>query len=309
MRKFAMYLIPILVLISGCGYKFPLPPENPGTLPSEEDYLIVRNTSWDNQVFSEIRDILVGKDGYIYVLERGALLRYNTNGDLVELFHAGFADARSVAQDVSRRLYVADSSQILVFSRDRELLYIIDFGDSLFPCGIDVNFSGEIIISDSARNKVVRIDSTGSLLETIASEGSGILSVMNPHGIFIDEKYFRILVASTGNNWVEGLSINLPRVSMVHLGGITHEGGDTAGVFLYPTDVWVDTLGYIYVLDYGNRRIQKFDFEGKFVHLEDFTNFPISMATSKDGMYLYVAFSDRIVKMKKPELPQNPGGN
>lgn len=301
-------LLSILVLVLACGNKYPLPPENPGSLPSEEDYIPVRNTSWDNQRFNEVQDLIVGKDGYIYVLEKGTLFRLNVNGDLVDTFFNGFKEAKAIAQDLSRNIYIADSSKILVFTRDKVLLYEIDFSDTINPSGLDVDSYKNLYISDSYRSFVVKTDSVGNFIEFIALEGSGILNVNNPGGIFVDEKYRRIVIASTGNNWVEALTLASPRGSALHLGGFTHEGGDTAGVFTRPTDVWVDTLGFIYVLDYGNKRIQKFNNDGGVVQIEDFDEFPVSLSTSRDGMYLYAAFPDKVIKMKKPDLPQNPGG-
>jgi hypothetical protein len=304
--KFGAFIVFILGL--SCGYKYPLPPENPGSLPYEEDYIEVRNTSWDNQTFNGIRDIIVGKDGYIYVLEAHALLKLNFNGDLVDTFYSDFVNAKSVAQDVSRNLYITDSCMIYVFDRDKNLLRVINFADTLKPYGIDVDSRKYLYITEPELHKLVKLDSLGNFVELIASYGSGILSVNNPHGLFVNEKMGAVIVASTGNNWVEALSITTPRVSIVHLGGTTHEGGDTVGVFNTPTDVWSDTLGNIYVLDYGNNRVQKFRQTGEFVTQEGFSVAPVSLATSKDGAYLYVAFSNKVLKMKKPELPQNPGG-
>ncbi|MDI6851208.1 MAG: NHL repeat-containing protein [bacterium] len=308
MRYFNLAVLTILVLAFGCGYKYPLPPENPGALPNEEDYIEVRNTSWDIQTFSEIKDIIVGKDGYIYVLEEHALLKLNSNGDLVDTFYSGFVTAKSVAQDVRRNVYVTDSCFIYVFDRDKNLLIAIDFADTLKPHGIDVDSNKNIYITQPEIHKLIKLDSLGNFVEIIVSYGSGILSVNNPLGLFVNEKMGAVIVASAGNNWVEAISLTQPRVNIVHLGGTTHEGGDTAGVFNYPTDVWSDTLGNIYVLDYGNKRIQKFRETGEFVTEKRFENVPVSLATSKDGVYLYVAFSDKVLKMKKPELPQNPGG-
>ncbi len=307
MKRF-LYLVLTGFLTVNCGYKYPLPPENPGSLPGEEDYIPVKNTAWDFASFNGVVDILMGKDGYIYILERGVLLRYNVNGVLVDTVYSQFMSARTLTQDISRKIYVGDGSKVHVLSRDREYLYCIDFGDTVNISGIDVSSSKEIYISDSLRSVVIKVDSLGNYLETFAFEGSGILNVRNPMGLFVDEKHGRVIVASMGNNWVEGLSISSPRISLLHLGGISHQGGDTAGVFLYPVDVWCDTSGYIYVLDRGNSRIQKFNYEGQFLHLESFEESPVSIATTKDGLYLYVAFADRVLKMKKPELPQNPGG-
>ena len=41
--------------------------------------------------------------------------------------------------------------------------------------------------------------------------------------------------------------------------------GSGQGQFNCPTDVAVDNEGFVYVADYGNHRIQKFNIEGQFV--------------------------------------------
>jgi len=308
MRYTKLLVLTILVLVLGCGYKYPLPPENPGSLPNEEDYIEVKNTSWDIQTFNGIKDLIVGKDGYVYVLEEHVLLKLNSNGDLVDTFYSGFSMAKSVSQDAERKIYITDSCFIYVFDRDKNLIRVIDFADTLKPHGMDVDSHENIYITEPEIHTLIKLDSLGNFVELIASYGSGILSVNNPLGLFVNEKMGAVIVASSGNNWVEAISLTLPRVNIVHLGGTTHEGGDTAGVFNYPTDVWSDTLGNIYVLDYGNKRIQKFRETGEFVMEERFESALVSLATSKDGSYLYVAFPDKVLKMKKPELSQNPGG-
>jgi len=302
------YFLFLFLVLGGCGYKYPLPPESPGSLPNEEDYIKVENTSWDRVTFGGIKDIMVGKDGYIYVLESHDLLRFTINGDLVDTFYVNFTDARSVAQDIARNLYVTDSGTVYIFTRDGALIRTLTFSDGFDPIGVDVSAQRIIYLSDSIKHLVIGVDTLGNVVDTVATEGTGILSVRTPVGLSVSDKFNGIAIASKGNNWVECLTLSKPRVSLIHLGGLTHEGGDTAGVFNLPTDVWVDTFLNVYVLDFGNGRIQKFDSTGRFIHMEEFSSQPVSMATTKDGVNLYVAFVDRVIKMKKPEIPQNPGG-
>ncbi len=44
------------------------------------------------------------------------------------------------------------------------------------------------------------------------------------------------------------------------------EGLQTTGLFSFPQDLALDSAGNVYVTDYGNRRIQKFDNDGNFLH-------------------------------------------
>ena len=44
------------------------------------------------------------------------------------------------------------------------------------------------------------------------------------------------------------------------------EGLQTTGLFSFPQDMAVDSGGNVYITDYGNRRIQKFDNDGNFLH-------------------------------------------
>ena len=44
------------------------------------------------------------------------------------------------------------------------------------------------------------------------------------------------------------------------------QGLQITGLFSFPQDIAVDSAGNVYVSDYGNRRIQKFDNDGNFLH-------------------------------------------
>ena len=44
------------------------------------------------------------------------------------------------------------------------------------------------------------------------------------------------------------------------------QGLQITGLFSFPQDLAVDSGGNVYVSDYGNRRIQKFDNDGNFLH-------------------------------------------
>jgi len=309
MKKINWTLIIIFLMVLGCGKKYPLPPEPETGMPSEESYLVVSNTSWDFTRFINLRDIIVGEDGYIYIVDSSSLLKFNVYGDLVDTFCTNLDIPVSCAQDISRNIYILEqgAKRISVYTRDKDFLYEIT--DTTFGVlrGISVSTDGRIFVSDSLKDLLLEVDSSG-VIDTIATPGNGILQVDDPMGIFADQERNRILVASMGHNWVEGISLTEPRYSVNHLGGLTHSGGSDEGFFLRPVDVYADTSGYIYVADYDNYRVQKFDRDSVFIVAVQFDEKPRSVAVSKDGKYMYVGFKEKVIKLKKPEIPEQPGG-
>ena len=309
MKKINWTLIIIFSMVLACGKKYPLPPEPKTGMPSEESYLVVSNTSWDFTRFTNLKDIIVGEDGYIYIVDSSSLLKFNVYGDLVDTFRTDLDIPVSCAQDISRNIYILEqgAKRISVFTRDKDFLHEIQ--DTTFGVlrGISVSKDGRIFVSDSLKDLLLEVDSSG-VIDTIATPGSGILQVDDPTGIFADQERNRILVASMGHNWVEGISLTEPRYSVNHFGGVTHSGGSDEGFFLRPIDVYADTSGYIYVADYDNYRVQKFNSDSIFIVAVQFDEKPRSVAVSKDGKYMYVGFKEKVIKLKKPEIPEQPGG-
>lgn len=71
--------------------------------------------------------------------------------------------------------------------------------------------------------------------------------------------------------------------------------GDGKGEFKHPTDLVTDSRGNLYVLDYGNKRIQKFNKLGQFLQFfgnvgEHALKNPVSLAIDKDD-FIYVVDS------------------
>ncbi|HSD05330.1 MAG TPA: HYR domain-containing protein, partial [Nitrosopumilaceae archaeon] len=71
------------------------------------------------------------------------------------------------------------------------------------------------------------------------------------------------------------------------------QGLQTTGLFSFPQNSDVDSSGNIYVTDYGNRRIQKFDSDGNFLHTwgikgSDNGQFQFPIGIAIQGEYVYV---------------------
>lgn len=299
MRNF----IPILTLLFllGCGKKYPIPPEYDYGLPPEESYVLVDEWPGDmGYELNAVADVLVGEDGFIYALTGGDVKKLFENGQLNRVVIDGLSSPSAIHQDRKRNIYIADGETIRIFNRDGDSIYA--FRDTSLVVTSGIAAEGEkIFVSDSERDLVLSYDTLGNLIDTVASYGAGILNVDEPLDLYILEG--KIFVVSSEQNWVEAISIDTPRVNLLHLGGETHEGDTLPGYFIDPVDVVVDDSACVYVADGGNQRIQKFDSQGNFIVETELSESPVSVAVSGDGRSLYVGFADRIEKYKRPETP------
>jgi sugar lactone lactonase YvrE len=123
--------------------------------------------------------------------------------------------------------------------------------------------------------------------------GSDTWGLASPRALSVNHRG-DIVIADTGNHRV---------IAVTRSGGIVQEFGGFGwedGQFDTPSDVAVDQGFYVYVLDEGNRRVQRFDAEGDFVDLvvdEDEAGSPVSLAVGQAGEILLVdADSQSVVK-------------
>lgn len=294
----------ILFVLFGCGRKYPIPPEYDYSLPPEESYVLVATWTGDGEYdLTNTVDVIVGTDGFIYVLTSNDVKKLYENGNLYEIIIEGLSSASAIHQDRSRNIYIADENFVRMFSRDGDL--ISSFEDTTIVSLAGITSDGDLIfISDSERNLVLTYDTSGNLIDTVASSGAGILNVDRPLGLCVWRD--RIFIVSSDHNWVEALSLSKPRVNLLHLGGETHNGDTLEGYFITPVDVAIDDSGCVYVAEDGNRRIQKFDRYGDFIIETELSEAPVSVAVSRDGRSLFVGFTDRVEKYKRPETPGAP---
>ncbi len=302
MKKFL--LIGIIVLLAGCGKKYPIPPEpTTGGLPPLGSY--VQDVNWPGSSinFHDIKDVIVGKDGFIYVLDGEAAYRLLITGEVVGQINIP-PRMEAMAQDDQRNLYFAGmDSSVYRYSRSG-VWDTIRVPDSLANItGITVG--EQIIVSDTLKDLVIAF-LPDSAIDTVAVFGSGALFVDNPLDLWLDPMD-RVLTVSYNHNWVEAFPLDSLQ-PFLHLGGDNPEGDTTEGTFRMPIDVVSDDSAYIYVAD--SFRIQKFDFVGNFVtdvRFEDLR--PVSVAVTDDGKYLIVAFRDQLYKFERFDGLQQGGGS
>ena len=118
------------------------------------------------------------------------------------------------------------------------------------PKGLAVDSKGNIYISDSWNNRVLKLDPSGKLINTFGGEDDKV-QLSGPTGLAVD-KFGNVFICDNGNNRI--LKLN-PEGTLVSEFG---SSGDGKGQFNGPTGIGIDSRGNVYVSDLGNDRVQKF---------------------------------------------------
>ncbi len=151
-----------------------------------------------------------------------------------------------------------------------------------FPDATDMTVDGErnIYITSFSNPRIVRIDLNGKAEEIIRTGYSG--------GIYgIDFNSGRILLSDFKNDTI--IVASTSGKILYKFGG----KGSADGFFHGPKGVSFDSNGYIYIVDGGNYRVQKFDSNGRFnlsfgkigEYEGEFKN-PVDVACLKDMIYV-----------------------
>ena len=204
---------------------------------------------------------------------------------------------RGTTFDLEGNVWVADmgSNKVRKLSQDGRLLQTIDHAGSesdQFNCpgGVSVSPEGLIYICDSGNQCVTVHDKEGIFLFAFGSKGNGPGCFRGPHDVTFgsdglvyvtDVKYKKVCVwskegsfqrgfktkytptyiAATGDNHLLITSYS-DTVMVYTLGGqLVHEFGgygSDPGMFHTPYGICIDDSGAVYVVDFGNSRVQVF---------------------------------------------------
>ena len=207
-------------------------------------------------------------------------------------------DLRGIMFDLKGNVWVTDwgNNKVVKFSQDGRLLQTIDHAGSksdhfIRPLGVSVSPEGLVYICDSGNHRVTVHDEEGMFLFAFGSKGSGPGCFDRPCGVTFGSdglvyvtdvensrvcvwskegsfqrdfktKYVPTCIAATGDNHLLITSYSSNTVMVYTLGGqLVHEFGGSSsdlGKFRGPYGICVDDSGAVYVVDYGNRRVQVF---------------------------------------------------
>ena len=130
---------------------------------------------------------------------------------------------------------------------------IQDQNDNSFPslvgiCKID---KGEIYFTDSQNNKIYELNSDNKVAVEFASN----IKLNKPTGIAYSEKSKSLFVCETGSHRILEIDLKGKINNILGIRGINE------GEFNFPTYIWIDKEGLIYIVDSINFRVQIFDHE------------------------------------------------
>ncbi|HEY6820922.1 MAG TPA: peptidyl-alpha-hydroxyglycine alpha-amidating lyase family protein [Burkholderiales bacterium] len=234
-----------LLLFSGCAMAQPVP-----TIPfdSVKEPLKLPKDLY----FGEVTGVAVNSGGHVFVLSRG-----NTTGPA----------------------YAAAAAQLLEFDRNgkflREIghnLYAWSFGHT-----VRVDAGDNVWITDKGSDMVVKFDPRGRVAmvfgrkQEASDEDTAPLKHPKPPLPAEPGRFRQVTDVAwdpAGNAYISDGYIN-SRVAKVDKDGnwlkSWGERGKNPGEFNTPHSIAADAQGNVYVADRGNRRIQVFDGEGKFL--------------------------------------------
>jgi len=202
--------------------------------------------------FGEVAGVAVNSKGHVFVFSRG-----NTTGPA----------------------YGAGAAQLLEFSADGH--FVREIGHHLyawsFAHSVKVDKDDNIWVADKGSDMVIKFSPEGRVLmvfgrkQEASDEGTGPLGHPRPPLPPVDGMFRQVTDMAwdaAGNTFISDGYIN-SRVAKVNKDGAWlkswGEPGDGPGQFNTPHSIAVDAQDRVYVADRGNRRIQVFDGEGKFL--------------------------------------------
>ena len=175
--------------------------------------------------------------------------------------------------------YPATAAQLLEFGPDGK--FIREIGHNLYAWSfahtVKIDKHDNIWVTDKGSDMVIKFNPEGSVVivfgrkQEASDEGTGPLQHPKPPLPPIDGMFRQVTDVAwdpAGNTFISDGYIN-SRVAKVDKDGnwlkSWGEPGNQPGQFNTPHSIAADAKGNVYVADRGNRRIQVFDEEGKFL--------------------------------------------
>ena len=155
-----------------------------------------------------------------------------------------------------------------------------------YPFGIALNDSGDVYVTDSMNDAVLKFANDGTYLTQWGGHGTGNGEFDRPTGLAISSTG-DVFVADTMNNRIQVFG---PNGAYVDQWGTA---GRNAGEFNHPIGVALNDADKVFVADTFNDRIEKFDPDGTF--LTEFGgsgnghgsfNYPVGVATDQAHVYV-----------------------
>ncbi len=207
-------------------------------------------------------------------------------GDGGPATQAQIYDPRGVAADASGNLYIGDTwnNRIRKVDTNGIITTVAGNGARGFdgdggpatqaqldgPSGVAVDTLGNLYIADLGNNMIRKVDTNGIITIVAGSREYGDegpateANLYMPTGAAIDA-CGNLYIADNYNQRIRKVDTNgvITTVAGNGIEGYSGDGGPATGAQLhYPSGMAVDTLGNLYIADWGNNRVRKVDTNG-----------------------------------------------
>jgi len=171
-------------------------------------------------------------------------------GDTISTFtDTTFAQVTGVAADDQGRVYVGGSAIIFVLDPNDARIRTRLFQYRVYRYARGPRYPGVVPNDTNMPGAAWHRDTT-----YVVEEGSGLGTVVDPRGLYWTRSGGEALYASDyGKNWIQKLSDQTTSTGFYFL-----DGGFSGTPFNGPSDVVVDTDGFIYTCDNGNARVVRY---------------------------------------------------
>ena len=154
------------------------------------------------------------------------------------------------------------SNGIQMVTKDHDFLgqigtYGPGLGGMVWPTSVALDNDDNLYLSDEYFNKITKYDREGNPLSEWGTKGSGQGEFNQPSGLLIRSDV--MYVVDSRNNRVQMYSLE------GEFKGQWGSEGDGQGEFNLPWGICDDSEGNIYIADWRNDRLQKFDSDGKYI--------------------------------------------
>jgi phage tail-like protein len=211
-----------------------------------------------------------------------------------------------------------------------ELFADADINTEYGPAGIAVSNEGTIYFTNPKTHQVLRVDPCDGSISRVScmgGEGRAAGQFNTPRGLLIPKYRDSLFVADSGNHRIQIFDPDSGQlVDMWGDSAADNGPSDQPGRFNTPWTLAGDDQGNVYVVDYGNKRVQKFDRTGELAPsfgkaIEDchMLQQPVDIAvhSSAEGVRVYIVdanlhavliFDDEGKPVHTPENPQGSFG-
>lgn len=227
-------------------------------------------------------------------------LKYSRTIGMTTMRGRGFYFPVDSAMSSDGRIFVLSRSSEIASSPDTIRITVLNEAEEYFgvfgkggddpgsfrwPCGIALDNSGNVYVTDEHHHRVSIFRDSGDFISNWGTHGSDEGQLNGPSGIVIDGDD-NLLISDAKNHRVQKFSKD---GRFIFSFGTF---GDKIGEMNLPWGITVGPASEIYVADWGNDRIQKFSKDGEFLCEfgsgdGEFTK-PASIVVDSEG-YIFVA--------------------